>query len=95
MKFCQSPVGHFRTFSIDIDWRSRLGNRHEISNRLEIIDKKSIVLFSPFRFVFGSRATKKRHVEASLFQPPDICIAELSPDIHISDILFQRNFRCL
>ena len=27
----------------DSDWRSRLGDRHEIGNRLEIIDKKSIV----------------------------------------------------
>ncbi len=95
MKFCQSPIRHFRTFGIDINYRSRLGYRHKIGNRLEIIDQKSIVLFSPFGFVFGSRTTEERHVETRLFQPPDIRIAELSPDIHISDILLQRNFRRL
>jgi len=95
MKFRQSSIGHFRTFGIDIDWCSYLSDRHEIGNRLKIIDQKSIVLFSPFGFVLGSRTTKEGHVETRLFQPPDICIAKLSPDIHISDILLQRGFLCL
>ena len=91
----QSLTRHLRALGIDINRRSYFGNRHKIGDRLHVIDQKGVVQFPPFGFIPRRRATKEIHLITGLFQAVNHREIKIAPELHISNILFQRSHRSL